>query len=192
MAPTDLQLRPARTTGLTFAEVVVAVVVIALCSIPLLWVLTSSRTDTSKAINYLRAVELANEAIEWASIAPFHRRTTTNVMVEQISGSLVTQVGSGFQPAPIDVVPASHSEWVAENLTAPSLTYSSQYTSAFFYRTVKVEDVVNGPKGYLRRVTVTVEWAEGRVPQHHTQPGGERNKKIVMSTLILNEKQLVY
>ncbi|NLI75414.1 MAG: hypothetical protein GX442_03085 [Candidatus Riflebacteria bacterium] len=186
-------MRQNERRGLSFPEIMVAVVVISLCVVPLLWVLNSSRTDTSKAINYLRAVELANEAIEWASVAPLYRKGYTNDTVRQIGGSLVTAVGSGFSPAPIDVTPSANGDWQAEGLLAPSLTYSEQYNSAFFFRTIDVQDVTGGIRqGFLRRVTVTVEWAEGKKPQHLDQPGGERNKKIVLTTLILDDKQLIY
>lgn len=179
--------------GLSFPEVVVAVFVLGVCMAPLLWVLNSSRTDTAKAINYLRAVELANEAIEWATVAPFFLPGFTNSNVEQIQGSLVAVMGSKFEPASIDVVSSSNPDWTASNLLADKLSYSEQYNSAYFYRSVKVTDITAGiTKGYLRKVTVTVEWSEGKTPANPDQPGQDRNKKIVLNTLILDDKKLVY
>jgi len=176
--------------GISLAEVVVAVLVVGLSVVPLLWVLSSSKTDTSKAINYLRAMELANEALEWANVALSSKKDFNNSDLSGVGGALIVSAGSTFVPASIDVATLSKSnpEWVADNLLEKTLTYSEQYNSAFFYRTIEAIDIPGGfTQGYLKRVNVTVEWAEGRRPARPDLPGEGRTKKIVLSALVLVE-----
>ena len=54
----------------TFVEITIAVAIAVVCAIPIISMISSTRADSSKAINYLRGLELANEAVEWASLTP--------------------------------------------------------------------------------------------------------------------------
>ncbi|MGM0598482.1 MAG: type IV pilus modification PilV family protein, partial [Candidatus Rifleibacteriota bacterium] len=65
--------------GFGFVEVLIAILIISACAVPIIYMVTSARGDTTRAINYLRAVELANEAIEWVSSARYDQINPTTL-----------------------------------------------------------------------------------------------------------------
>jgi hypothetical protein len=181
--------RPRATTaGLGFVEIVVAIVVAAVAMIPIFYSVTSSRSGAAKAINYLRAIELANECIEWVAVIPFAELTPSKV--SSLDGSLY--VGTGGSPAGMVLAgPPAHPKWRASGQFADSLTYGSQYDRAFFWRAVKVEDVNTFGMNRLKRVSVDIEWNEGVAPANPNNRG-DRMRKITLSTLVFNDELLDY
>ncbi len=175
--------------GFTFAEIIVAVLIAAMCAAPIVYMTMSSRKETSKAINYLRALELANEAIEWASLSSFEELEK----LQNGQGSLQEQSGSGFTPVKVNLKPPENQDWVTEEVVADQIRYSEQYLNAFFFREVAVEEIGAGngiDAGHLKKVTVTVLWNEGQVPEQLFD--AKRMRKITLSTLVGNDKKLDY
>lgn len=186
----SLSLRKSRI-GLSLVEVLIAVLVVAACAVPVVYMVTSARTDTSKAINYLRAMELANEAIEWASVARFSKVDSS--VFSGLAGPITEADGSGLKPANIAVAAPANQVWSADDLTASALQYSEQYNNAFFFREIEIKDVSSPlvSPGLLKKVTVTVKWSEGYRPANPNLPG-DRSRQVQLAVLILNDENLNY
>ena len=170
--------------GLTFAELIIAVFVFSIISIPLYLLLSSTRTDTSRSINYLRAMELAMEGIEWVQLTEMDRNFRLNA--ENFSGGLVLESGSSFKPA--DILVTGNNRY--GNHLQPTVTYSEQYNSAWFYRTIEIQEL-KGAQAYcslLHKVRVSVFWNDGKPVKNLHDPGG-RTKKVVLETLLLDGKK---
>ncbi|MBI3038111.1 hypothetical protein HYY75_03525 [bacterium] len=174
-------------SGFGFVEILIAIFIAAVCGVPVFYLVTSTRTETSKAINYLRALELANEGFEWANIIQFGDKTQTdeakiNNMLSQFNGSLYQN----------KVRVGSNNLWTSQNEDIP---YSEQYNNAFFYRTISISKVENSGDvkygDFLRKITVTVSWSEGKTPKNPDQPD-ERSRILVLSGLLFNDQRLIY
>jgi len=161
----------------------VAILVAAVLAVPLFYLVTSTRTDTSKAINYLRAMELANEAIEWANVIPFHKIKE----LEGTGGSLVEDLGGNFVPVKLAVV--NNGMWAG---LAPQIQYSDQYPTAFFHREIIVGSITQSVpwRDAMAKVTVTVSWNEGKKPD--ILDSTDRMRKITLYALIFNDRKLDY
>ncbi len=172
-----------RHNGFTFAEIMVAVLVVSVLAIPLSYLVTSTRTDTSKAINYLRAMELANEVIEWANVVPFDKIKT----LENAGGSLVEDMGGNLQSVKLPVT--ANGMWAG---LATQIQYSEQYPTAFFYRQITVGSITQSVpwRDYVAKVTVTVSWNEGKKPDVLDTP--DRMRKITLYALVFNDRRLDY
>ncbi|HAE38831.1 MAG TPA: hypothetical protein DCG57_09360 [Candidatus Riflebacteria bacterium] len=179
-----------RSRGLSFVEVLVAVLIVAVSSIPVLYMVTSSRTDTSKAINYLRAVELANEVIEWAQAVNFEDLDESKFSA--FVGSLADDSTGQIMPVPVGVATPENTNW-SSGLAANNLKYSEQYGIAYFYRVVKFEDIPgsgNLNAGMLKKMTVFVKWNEAAVPSSLHSP--DRDRQVELSVLLINDKNMNY
>ena len=176
--------------GLSFIEVLIAVLVVSACAIPIIYMVTSTRTDTSKAINYLRAVELANEALEWASVAKFSQ---IDSFVSGLNGPISVDIGGNLQPISIQTAAPANQVWADDGLVSTNLSYSEQYNNAFFFREIEVEDVSDAmfADNLIKKVTVTVKWCEGYRPANPNLPD-ERSRKVELAVLILNDENLSY
>ncbi|GAB1355508.1 hypothetical protein MASR1M12_42520 [Erysipelotrichia bacterium] len=174
-----------------FVEVLIAVLVVAACAVPVVYMVTSSRTETSKAIHYLRAVELANEVIEWASVTEFSQ--LDNNAFSSVRGPLVEEDGAGFAPMKVLLAAPAHPVWNKDGLMASVLQYSEQYNNAWFFREVEISDVSSGylQNDMLKKVTVRVKWSEAHRPANPNLPH-DRNRQVEMSVLLLNDKNLMY
>jgi len=188
-------MRRHKRAGFGFVEIIIAVSVIAACAVPVFYMVNTTRTDTTKAINYLRAMELANEVIEWASAsiveAPDGSLPPLSVRLSALNTSLINDMSGGLIPVEVPVEPPDNPEWAG--FTLNRLSYSEQYNNAFFYREVTVEPVNRSyfESDLLQKVTVTVKWAEGRRPASLNLPG-DRDRQIELSFLVLNEHHLAY
>ena len=174
-----------KRNGFGFVEIAVACVVIGVCAVPILWLVSSSRVETSKAINYLRAMELANETIEWASVIPFQSKDGKNLAVlangytESLFNNRLIRVGDN--PA-----------WAQVPL-ANDVMYSDQYDAAYFFREIRITDVPEmSLRGFLKKVTVTISWNEGKIPANPSASPPDRMRKITLSTLIFNDRKVEY
>ena len=174
-----------------FVEIMIALLIVAACAVPIVYMVTSSRTDTSKAIHYLRAVELANEVLEWASVADFSQLNEANFAA--FCGSLAEESAGGLVPAKLAVVSPENPVWKTDKLMVDELSYSEQYNNGFFYREVKIADVTDSylQTNLLKKVTVTVKWSEAHRPANINLPD-DRNRQVEMSVLLLNERNLNY
>lgn len=174
--------------GLSFPEIVIAVFIFSIISIPIYSLLTNTRTDTSKAIHFFRAMELAQEGIEWAQITPVNNKYKQNI--ESYSGSIVLEDGSSFKPATI--LTTDNKRYENQLLSNKNVQYSNQYLPAFFYRTIEVKELTGSSiaESFLKKVVVTVYWNDGKKAKNlHTFD--DREKKVVYEALIFDgRKQL--
>ncbi len=178
-----------KRAGFSFVEILTGVLVFAGLSLPIIWVMTSTRTDTSKAINYLRALELAQETLEWIYLTPVDSEFEKKV--SSLNGSLLKNEGGGYTPSPVDV---SKNPFYSGRLLN-SLSYPVQYSNAYFLRTVDVSPVTTGPNAKrLKRVTVSIRWNEGKVPANlevaGSQAEGARMRKVVLSVLVMDKNSI--
>lgn len=180
-----------KAAGLGLVEVLIAVLVVSACAVPVVYMVTSARTDTTKAINYLRAMELANEVIEWASVAKFNK--VNAAYFSAFAGPLAEESGTNLNPVPIAVTEPENSVWSSDGLTANNLSYSEQYNNAFFYREIEIENVSDSyiRPDLIKKVTVTVKWSEGRRPANINLPD-DRTRQVQLSVLILNDENLSF
>lgn len=172
----------------SFVEILVAVFLLVVLVSPLLWMATGSRVETSKAINYLRALEIAQETISWVNGNPLN---------EKAIQALAAQSGSLVDPATgksVAVMAGNSPIWSSFPGGGSPITYSDQYTNAYFYRKVDIEKVGADESAYgeyLYRVTVNVYWNEGKVPVRIDAPDAEadRMRKISISTMVFDERR---
>ena len=161
----------------TVTEIVIATIIFIEAFVAIIMLLSSSRTETSKSRNYLRALELAQEAIDWVNSAPFKDVKDENL--ELLRGNLV------------------NGKIVTGNNAKNSITesnYPEDYSNAFFYRTVTIEPDTEfnaDVKRFLKKVTVGVYWNEGTTPKNlETTENGVplRTRKLMLSTIIFNDE----
>jgi Tfp pilus assembly protein PilV len=178
--------------GFSFAEIMVAVGILSVCVFPIFYLTNTSRKETTRAINFLRAVELANEVLEWASIAKFEELTDINMAA--FTGSMTEMSGSAIQTIILPTAEAENEIWKNDNLVVDSLFYSEQYAPLYFYRDVKVEELT-GLAGIeptlLKKITVSVSWSEASRPNNINNPS-DRNRNLKTSMLVANDKSLIY
>lgn len=177
-----------RRKGLGLIEVVIALVIVVGAGIPILKMVIGSRTETSSSVNYLRAVELADEALEWASVSKFKDVDK----LKNLSGSIIEDNGSTMTTAKINTKEAGYASWKNSEVFQSELSYSTQYTTAFFYREIEVEPVTGSyfSDNLLKKVTVTVKWCEGYRPSNLNVPS-DRNRQVQLSLLVINDDNLL-
>ena len=181
MSKTPITRSFAATGAFTFTEVIIAIFVAAVLSLPIIYMVVSSRTDTARAISYLRAVELAHEVIEWVNVTPLNDETI--MQLKEMEGSMTIAAGGAAQPRVFEMAPSARWEPVMDNLS-----YDNEYVHSWFYRKIDIERVSQPGldyDSYLFNVTVTILWNEGIAPD---QPDFEdRERMVVVSTLALDE-----
>lgn len=178
-------------SGIGFVEVLVAVLIAAVSAVPVVYMVSSSRTDTSKAINYLRAVELANEVIEWAQGVDFE--DLDSITFSTYVGTLADDSTGAITPMPLNAAAPANPNWSSGNFAPENLKYSEQYGNAFFFREVEFEDVpgsINFSDGMLKKMTVRVKWNEGSAPS--SVYSSERDRQVELSVLLLNDANMNY
>jgi hypothetical protein len=180
--------RVLRVRGFSLVEIIMAVVAVTVMGVPIMWLLSSTRVETSRAINYLRALEIGYESIEWVQALAVDSPdfgTFSQDESRSLSGAKLGELVA------YDV--GQNPKWQA--MMAKSLSYPEQYYSPYFFREIKIEDAVSPqektPKyshaPFLKRVVVTVSWNEGKVPAKIDRP--DRMRKIVLATLIFDDSQ---
>lgn len=166
--------------GFTMTEIVIACIVMAVLFASLSWMTTSSRTESSKSINYLRALELAQEAVDWVNSTPYAEVTETNMAY--LKGSLVDpSTGASIKM----LVGANAKSSVTET------NYPADYSKCYYYRTVTIDNLDSVPHGrFLKKITIGIYWNEGKPPTHIETTSGEpdRMRKLFMSTIIFDDK----
>lgn len=166
--------------GWGMIEVVVAVLVAAVLSIPILVTFTAARSETGKAINYLRAMELAQEALVWVRANPMTAKARQKL--SDSGGALNTVQGGRLVPTP-------YRTGADPRLPATTVVPPADYGDASYFREITVNPVAPGRPGadYLYRATVTVYWHdEAQVADPRTLTG---TKKVVLSALVCDERR---
>ena len=180
--------------ALSLIEVLIAFTIAVLCGIPILMMVSNSKKDTATSINYLRAMELANEAIEWVNVTKFEDLDNLSNILDK---SIVESYNSELIPVQIGTAEAENKNWKDSNLFERNLSYSQDYVNACFYRTIDVKDVMaddknNVANNLLKKVTVTVKWSEGKTISDLNADSDDRRHKIQLSVLVINDENLKY
>ena len=180
--------------ALSLVEIIIALVIAVFAGIPILIMVSSSRKETATSINYLRAMELANEAIEWVNVTKFEDLDNLNNILEE---SIVQETDSELVPGQIIATDTEYKRWKGSNLLSKNLQYSEQYVNAYFYRTIEVtnikgDDINNVKDNLLKKVTVTVKWSEGKKITNLNDDSSDRRHKIQLSVLVINDENLTY
>jgi hypothetical protein len=176
--------------AVSFIEICIGALVFAVLSLPIYVLMTSTRTDTASAVNYLRALELAQETVEWVTMIPVN--SDFDRTVEGLSGSLVKEEGRSF--VPIDLPVGLNPQFSSALLT--KARFPDGYVPAFFHRGVRVEDYkgVGDHRDGLKKVTVTIRWNEGKTPAvlepTLNQAEGSRMKKVSLAILVCDKNTL--
>ncbi len=168
--------------GFSFIEIVVAAGVSFIFFGGLIFFATSTRTQTSKAVNYLRALQIAQETIELVQSVPLEKVAGGGVQI--FEGSLVNPATGGSVKIPFH----NSSAWQPH-----TKTYPEQYNNAWFYRKVRIDPVPAGIANarFLRKITVDVYWNESKKPERIDSIGKEpdRMRKLSMATLLFDESE---
>ena len=170
-----------KNKGFTITEITIATVIFVSLFMTLFLLLNSSRSETSKSINYMRAMQLAQETIDWINSTPFEDVTDNKLSI--LNGSLVDSYSNKSVPIPIGE---------NANNTVSDPEYPADYTKCYYYRKLNIDNLDSAPNGrFLKKVTVTVYWNESKVPKKIDTGSGEpdRMRKITLSTIIFNEKE---
>ena len=170
-------------------EIVIAAILVVSAGVPILYMVTSSRTETSSSVNYLRAVELADEALEWASASKFSEVDK----LANLSGTIIEDNSGSAHAVALNVAEAENQSWKTSEVFASSLNYSDQYATAYFYREILVEDVKGTyfSDDLLKKVTVIVSWSEGYKPSN-LNVASNRSRRVELATLVINDENLLY
>ena len=164
--------------GISFPEIVVAVTVFAILALPIYQSMHTVQTDTMKSINYFRAMELANEAVEYVRLLPVDKDFKQNA--EGFSGSILVEQGDTFEAAKILTGDNPNYKDILES----EIQYSNQYNPAYFYRTIEVSDLSGSDyAGLLKKVIVTVYW-DNDVAVNNLHDLSRKTKKVVLASLI--------
>lgn len=170
-----------KKNAFSFVEIIVALTVSIVFFGGLIYFASTTRVETSKAGNYLRALQLAQETIELIQSAPHSDLTQAKLQI--FDGSIVNaQTGNSIQ-IPVN----SASLWQPE-----TKKYPEQYNNAWFYRKAKIESVGStGQARFLRKISVDVYWNEGKTPEKVDSIGQEpdRMRKLSLATLIFDESE---
>lgn len=162
-------------------EIIVALTVSIIFFGGLIYFASTTRVETSKAGNYLRALQLAQETIELIQSAPHSDLTQSKLQI--FDGSIVNaHTGNSIQ-IPVH----SASAW-----QPATKKYPEQYNNAWFYRKVKIEPAGGAPNSrFLRKISVDIYWNEGKAPDKIDSISDEpdRMRKLSLATLIFDESE---
>ncbi len=166
----------------SFVEIIVAMSVSIMFFGGLIYFASTTRTQTSKAGNYLKALQIAQETIELIQSTP--QSELTQSKLQMFDGSLINPQTGGSVKIPVN----GGSAW-----QPATKAYPDQYTNAYFYRKVKIEPVTGTANArFVRKVSVDIYWNEGRVPDKIDAIGSaepDRMRKLSLATLIFDESE---
>ena len=182
-------LFPNKKKAFGLVEVIIALLVIVSAGIPILKMVFHTRTETSSSVNYLRAMELADEVIEWANASKFKDVDK----LSELSGSITESSTNKMKN--INTAEISNENWKNSGFFSKNIKYPNKYSNAYYYRDIKVEPVTNSYNTFesnlLKKVTVKIKWSEGRVPSN-LELDSERNREIQLSVLVINDDNLLF
>lgn len=132
--------------GFALGEVVVAVFILSMCMVPILMLMTGTRTDTSRAVHRLRSMELINETTDWLTICPYDNLSTF----------------AGFSNGPIIPIPIidGDNKCLQDFISSgkPGQEYSEDYKD-LIERSVTIKEPA-GKDEPVRLGIVNVSWTE--------------------------------
>ena len=168
--------------GFSFIEIVVAISVSLVFFGGLIYFASTTRAETSKAVNYLRALQIAQETIELVQSMPLADAMQSGVQI--FEGSLIDpQTGKS-----VKIPFHSSSGWQPQ-----TKTYPDQYNNAWFYRKVRIDPVPAGIANarFMRKISVDVYWNESKTPERIDSIDAEpdRMRKLSLATLIFDESE---
>ncbi|MFZ2957193.1 MAG: hypothetical protein WA705_09905 [Candidatus Ozemobacteraceae bacterium] len=166
-------------SGTTFIEIISAMVFLAIFLGGIFGFLREINVGTGQASAYLRAFELAQEAMTWVGTTPLDAERRK---------ALKGMAGSVHEPQPGRGAAVAIGNHKSFPVTPGEISYPEAYDPYYFYRTIDIEPVPG--KNGLFEITVTVSWNEGTPPSVIEPVSGsqpERMKKIVLSTLAAEE-----
>ncbi len=171
-----------RPVGFSFLEVLIATALATTMFASIIWLISTTRVETVKSVNYLRALQLAQETIAWLNAVPEDGLTNVNTRI--MEGSLVdAQTGES-----IKIQSGSHG-----TDTPHELHYPKNYDSAWFYRRIILSEIDRTAPGarFMRKVTVKIYWNEGRRPDkiESLTEEPDRMRKIEMTTVLFKENE---
>ena len=182
-------LFPYKRKAFGLVEILIALSVVVFAAIPILKMVFRTRTETSSSVNYLRAMELADEVIEWANASKFKDLDK----LTKLSGSLIDS--SGNEMKKINTGEVGNGNWKNSGFFTDNIKYSSNYSNAYYYRDIKVEPVTSQYNTFennlLKKVTVKIKWCEGRIPSNIEQDS-DRDREIQLSVLVTNDDNLLF
>ncbi len=169
-------------SGFSFIEVILATALAAGLFAALIWLTTTTRAETGKSVNYLRALQLAQETVDWLQATPSGMLTPERLRL--FEGSLVdpqTEKSTGILPGTMTRSASS------------TIAYPDDYCPAWFYRKITLEKPEKEYPGarFLRRVTIEIFWNEGKRPTStdSLSENPDRMRKISLSALLLDENE---
>jgi type II secretory pathway pseudopilin PulG len=165
----------------SFVEIIVALTVSIVFFGGLIYFASSTRVETSKAGNYLRALQLAQETIELIQSAP--HSDLTQARLQLFDGSIINAHTGNSIKIPVH----SASSW-----QPATKKYPEQYNNAWFYRKVRIEPAGStSTSRFLRKISVDIYWNEGKKPDKIDSIGAEpdRMRKLSLATLIFDESE---
>lgn len=170
-------MKTLKRKAFSFVEIIVALTISIIFFAGVIYFASTTRVQTSKAVNYLRALQIAQETIELIQSMPSSGLSPAKLQV--FEGSLIDPATGRSVKIPMH----SGSSW------QPGIkTYPEQYDNAYFYRKVKIE-----PAGsrFLRKVSVDVYWNEAKKPDRIDAIGSEpdRMRKLSLATIIFDESE---
>ncbi|PKL45638.1 MAG: hypothetical protein CVV41_01165 [Candidatus Riflebacteria bacterium HGW-Riflebacteria-1] len=170
-------------SGFSFVEIVVATGVGLVFFGALIYFASTTRVETSKAENYLRALQIAQETLELVQSISLSEATGSGVQI--FEGSLVDPNTSQSVKIPFH----NSSGWQPQ-----TRTYPAEYSKAWFYRKIRIVPVPAGiPNArFMRKLTVDVYWNENKTPDRIETIGAEpdRMRKLTLSTLLFDESEI--
>lgn len=170
-------------SGFSFVEIIVATGVGLIFFGGLIYFASTTRVETSKAENYLRALQLAQETIELVQSIPASEASGSGVQI--FEGSLVDPNTGQSVKIPFH----KSSGWQPQ-----TRTYPAEYSKSWFYRKIRISPAPAGiPNArFIRKLTVDVFWNENRTPDRIESIGAEpdRMRKLSLSTLLFDESEI--
>lgn len=177
---TETRLRHSRK-AFSLVEIIIAAGISIIFFSGLVYLATTTRAETSKAGNYLRALQIAQETIELLQAMSSDSLRGNNIQI--FEGSLVNPHNGKMITIPVN----HQSPWKPE-----TQNYPEQYENAWFYRRIRIDKVTGGSAArFLKNLHVDVYWNEGKKPEKIESLGSEpdRMRKLTLSTLIFDENE---
>lgn len=169
--------------GFSFIEIIVATGVGLVFFGGLIYFASTTRVETSKAENYLRALQIAQETIELVQSMPVSEVTGSRVQI--FEGSLVDPDTHQSVKIPFH----ASSGWQPQ-----TKNYPAEYSKAWFYRKIRIAPLPTGMPNarFMRKLTVDVFWNENKTPERIESIGAEpdRMRKLSLSTLLFDESEV--
>jgi len=171
-----------RSEGISFVEILIAFAIAFALFAGIISLTSTTRIETRKAGNYLRALQLAQEAIDLVQSTPSAELLQSKMQI--FEGSLINpQTGQSIM-----IPHHQDSAWQPQ-----TKKYPEQYNNAFFFRKLRLEELdASIPNArFMRKVVADVYWNENKVPEKMESMSSEpdRMRKLSLATLIFVDSE---